>query len=99
MAAGSASSCTYLTTISSDALSMHLSITFDEDFCTESIATCVTKGARAGERLLMLSFVLCYTRGCTLVGCRPMTTKHDVAQPGPMPRGRAARSSTQPSHK
>lgn len=40
MAAGSASSCTYLTIISSDALSMHFSITLDENFCIESIATC-----------------------------------------------------------
>lgn len=53
MAAGSASSCTYLTIISSDALSMHFSITLDENFCIESIATCSV--TRTGRRSV------CYT--------------------------------------
>lgn len=39
MAASSASSCTYATMISSDALSMHFSITLEENFCMDSIAT------------------------------------------------------------
>ncbi len=61
MAAGSASSCTYLTIISSDALSMHFSITLDENFCMESIATCrTTKGLREEQSV---SFYCSYRFG------------------------------------
>lgn len=60
MAAGSASSCTYLTIISSDALSMHFSITLDENFCMESIATCGVETSTSGRRTsrIRLSYVV-----------------------------------------